>query len=254
METLQRPYKHFDLSTKFFERDEHWAPTRTHDEDEAARRRSLARGSLVLEQQQFGLGMISSMIKLAQSPEDIRFLVKIMSACGLNTSRYTFGPEQDQEVMRRVLKLPDLTITNLEYPRVTTTELLDESAFLFGEAMALSGQAVDALQINHNRYNRIKKSAARVTGRASLLLACAPLADQIIESGGVTNFDAQYLARQRALGAVGTSRELAETIGVYPSAAQLANPYSNVSAFIHNQAPGNVVQAFDQAYQVRAAA
>src|SRR5690606_10580707 len=124
----------------------------------------------------------------------------------------------------------------------------------FSEAMLLTGNALNALQVNIPRYRRIKAAAARVTGRASLMLACAPLADQIIESGGVTNFDAQYLARQRSLGAAGLAREMHEEIGSYPSAAQLGNRYSNVSAFIHNQGPGGVVQAFDAAFDIRTAA
>lgn len=252
MET-QRIYKDFDLPTKHLTGNQHYVPPKARDEAEIDRRHQLARGTLILEEQQLGLGIAATILKLVREPGDVAFASQLIAASGLNTAWYAFARGAEPEVMRRRLKLPDLTARAPEY-RPTSSELLDEAAWLFGEAMQFAGQATDALQYNPQRHERLRKTVGRVAGRASLFLASAHIGDQLIEVGGLSSVDTQNLVRQHSLQALDAARTLESALGVPPSIAQLANPYSNLSVHWHNHAPNGALQAFEQALDYRLAA
>lgn len=250
-------YRHFDVSVKHqSERAKHYVPPKTRDEAERARRHELAKGTIILEHQQIGLGIASLALKFAKRPDDIDFTTRVLAAGGFNLSWYAFArgaelaPQADKSRQRRRLELPDLTIGAPEN-RLASEDLRYEAAWLFEEAMRKTAEAIDALPNQPKKFHRLSMSIGRLSGKASLMAGTARLGDEIINLGGLTDADTQNRVRQGSLIVVDNSRIMGEDIGVVPSLAQLADPYSNVSVFWHRNAPNGAMNALEQAWDIK---
>lgn len=250
-------YRDFDLPTKHLEETKHFIPAKARDEAEITRRRDLAPGTLLAEQQERGVAVATTIIKLVTEPNDIAFSARLLSAAGLNTAWYSFARGAENEVMRRRLKLPFLAAhqpLGQELPvRPNTDDLIQETAYLFSEARASGLGLVDAIQCNPVRAERLRKAFGRQVGKASLTLACVELGDQL-QSPLIGAVDTQKLVRGQCLQALEDARTLGHQIGLPPSIAQLADPDSHLSVYWRREAPNQAVDAYHRSTELHLAA
>lgn len=252
METIQRPPKDFDLPTKHLGLDGHFVPPKARDEEEIARRRDLAPGTLVAEFQQRGLAVASTILKFIERPEDIHFSSRVLAASGINTAWYAFARGAEGEVMRRRLKLPYLAAHKPELRRASS-DILEDASWLFHEASTATHELINTSeQYFPRRFDTARRKVGRITGRASLTLACVSLGDELIaHPEGLASVDTQILVRQQCLRALQDARTLGDEIGLAPSVAQLADLDSHLSVFWRRNAPNGALQAYETAVDLR---
>lgn len=233
----------------------HYKPPKTRDDAERERRHSLAPGTIILEAQRTGLGVASLAFKLAKTADGLSFLTDILSESALAAAWYTGAQGAGKRVMRRVLDLTDLRAPTPEHRR-STEDIRYKAAWMLGEAAALTSKVIEAKQITDSpeSYEIARRKAGRLIGSTAIDLASAGLGDHIIEIGGLSQADSQQLVRQRFLTLLDDTRNSPDIFGVPASIAQLADPYSNVSVFCHNNAPNDAMFALEEAWELKGVA
>lgn len=249
----ERIHKHLDLPVKFLnENIEHYEVAKPRNDQESERLLTLRPGTAVLEYQCKGLGIAGLAFKLAKTPDAIDFMTYVLSTSTVNTSWYTFARNAEENVMRRVLNLTDLTASQPEYRR-STEDLRYEAAFMLGEAAILTEQTAKAFQYRDtpNEFERLRMKTGRLTGNAAITMFCAERGDLIIDAGGMGPADTQQLVRKDGLALLEKAQNSHNEFGIHASVAQLADPYSNVSVYWHKYAPNDALFALEQAYALK---
>lgn len=236
---MNKPVKHFDLPKQHLI-GEHYVPARARQSDEIERRRSLPRGTVLLEQQRDGLAIARHIVERVDEAPDLQYVSRMLAASAFNTSWYAFA--QHAPVMRRRLYLPELASEDSEEHQ-TRAGLLRQAR----EDLALSAAAAAALAFAKAGRHETKRQSfelGRQLGNVGLELACIPVAGATY---GLSPIQAQLAARERGLESLEHSRSIAGEVGVNVSVAQLADQDSPLSVFIRRTAPDNVFNAFEEA-------
>ncbi len=240
---MKQPYRHFDLPTTHLSMESaHHVPRRATQPSEVDRRRSLAKGTLVAEEQARGIGVASSMLWQLFEPEDIAFARRIVSAAGINTAWYDFAAGSD--VMRRRLLLPQLDGDRLD---VDPEALFNHATDELQNAVPLASRLIDAIGRRTKTREAYQMQLGRRVGNASLTLACLPVAELLAERPYTDAITTQDYVRRTAMRTLEDARTLVNTVGVHPSFAGFAHPDNQLAYYIRTNAPAGVVEALESA-------
>lgn len=240
------PFSNFDLPRQHLTGDGNYIPRRTRDEAEAARRRSLAPGTVLAEQQAKGMRIAATILSHELDDDAMRFTAQMLSQALLNTSWYTFGKDAP-DVMRRRLWLPKMADHHSDW-RQTAEGLRIVTA---QHALATTGlaQAI-ATQASHNHVTkRTATSFGRQAGAFALHVA-------LLEHVGIgqsgSAHEVQRDVRDIALVALDGARSSSEVLGSHASIAQLADYDSELGVTWRHEAPQDAYEAYLESYQATA--
>lgn len=247
-----RPYTDFDLPSKHLTGEKHFIPPKARDRAEVDRRKAQPAGTLLAEYQHAGLAISTIILGILDDTPDIDSAARIIVPAGLNSSWYSHA--RHAAVMRRRLKLAQLATSDPEQ-RPSSYMLHHEATDLFGAATNFGQLLVTATRRRLDTAPDLQKQLSRTLGHASLVLDSVVIGDQIGYGDiQVTDFELQAMARNRALHALEQARTLQQATGEPPSIAGLADYDSGISVYLRRNATDNVVEAYEQAYEVAAIA
>lgn len=243
----KRIYKDFDLPTNHLPGDEHYVPRRARDSSEIERRRGLRPGTLLIEHQADGLGVMARILDYVEDPVDVQFATKVAAVSGINSAWYGYGRGFEGQVMRRRQKLPMLATGNPDH-QPNLSMLLLGSRQRLGEAVLHAHTLVAVHEVMPEKSPDYKKMLGRMVGDIALELACVSSPNGIGRYGEViSDFDAQNFARIRGQHMVHHSRALVTEVGSYPSFAQFADRDSDLAVYWRRHAPNGAVEAYEEA-------
>jgi hypothetical protein len=104
---------------------------------------------------------------------------------------------------------------------------------------------VEAFRYGKARTVEFNPRYGRHVGNVALALAAWDLGDKVKGNQAVSNYLAQDIARERAKDLLRDSQMLYRDIKSFPWFAQLANPNSDLSAFLRNNGPDQSIEAFN---------
>ncbi len=243
------PYSQLNLPKYHLPEDgKHYSPYASRDYAEVARRESLRPGSLILEQQYYGVGIASSMISEFEQHDidDGNFTTRMLAVAGLNSSWYSYA--QHSDVMSRRLALPKLAEEfNDESYNETRKELTRKcNQGMFASAV-MAGYLFDMHENGIKVGERAREvSLGKILGNTSLSLACLDVVDT---TKHLDSFGAQDLAREHSLRQVEQARTAADKIGTYPSMAQFAEADSEMMVYWRRFAPNEAVGLLNRAVE-----
>jgi len=232
----EKPYIQLDLPKRHLsEGRQNYKPLPTYGDKARS-------GLLVLEQQAKGLSVASLILtRLEYTPlDDGGFSTRILGLAGLNSSWYMFT--RGTQVMRRKLNLPKLVDDENEFYE-TKQGLLKMSKNGLVDATIQAEKFAQSYK-QRREGERAREVLGRNLGNTSLSLACLGVVDTTVNMGA---FDAQELARETCLEALENAREVAISIGAYPSMAQIGNEQSETMLYWRRRAPKEAVQLVDGA-------
>lgn len=244
-------YKDFDLPTTLQAKGADYVPPKARDEDEIARRKRLPSGTLLAEQQRDGVAITGDILAQLERQEDLEFASRLLGASALNSSWYLFA--QGAPVMRRRLKLPMLA-NPLPGMRPISAELAiarDQRLTQVKQKAETHAQMV-AFGLSELAVDDNTVILGRSLGNTALAIATVDLGDQVW-ANNTDDFAVQDLVRRRSLRTLKDARELGSELHTIPSLAQLANPDSDLAVFWRRTAPNGALNAYEAAYEQRAA-
>lgn len=240
---MKEPFKHVDLSILHLDNSEGLdpIPLKATDPEEIARRRGWPKGTLILDQQRQGMAIASEVANFQfEDPQAQSFAMGKLAVALINTSWYSSG-QNAEDVMRRVIDLPELADDAWSW-RETRAGMLQKirdnmaSATHFSESLVIrhaKGQSVETLS---RRFARKAGSAAVRMARLGLTPAPA----------GMSAYQAQHSARIISLDLIDQARYAHNNSGTHPSIAQLADDPREQWL---RGAPAEARNAFDQAFE-----
>ena len=234
--TPEQGHRDFDLPREHVIDERHYVPPKAYDPEEIERRKELTSGTLLAESQAEGIAIARDMLVAIDEPEGMEFMADILSAAGINTSWYSYA--QNASEMRRRLKLPILMHKRSQNPDLVIEDVIE--GYVKAEARARSLR--DAIEYHtRSRYDHQRRLGVSI-GNVSLRLACYDLALHDSLAGYASDDDAgiQDVVRNHCLQTLHTARTLHREVGSHPSIAQLSDPYSHLSVYLHRKAPGQV--------------
>lgn len=248
---MTKPRRNFDLPAKHIDPtpDLNWAPPRSRDPEEIARRQGMPSGTILREFQASGANVAKAIFDHPMNePEDISHVRRNLARTLLNTSWYVFADSAKNPdiYMRRELKLPVLADDSAEW-RATKEGLLTRVRQGLGESAALSSRLAIQYREGHDTARvRTEKKLGRTMGNTALTIislqhANAPLGMSEHEIQDIVMLDASELLEDARLSY--------QESGAHMSVAQLADPYSPLSVSWRKTAPrsGESLEAIEQA-------
>ena len=226
----------------------HYTPYANKNEIESARRDNLRPGSLILEQQYFGVGIASSMISELEKKDidDGGFTTRMLAIAGINSSWFSFA--RNSNVMSRRLTLPKMVevIDGVDYIESREGLMQRCKEGMFNSAI-MAGYLYDMHEHGIKVGERAREvSLGRNLGNTSLSLACLDVVDTTKHRSA---FDAQDLAREHSLQLIESSKSLVNQIGSYPSMAQFAESDSELMVHWRRFAPNGTVGLLNRAIE-----
>ncbi len=240
---MKEPFKHVDLSILHLDNSEGLdpIPLKATDPQEAARRRAWPKGTLVLDQQRQGMMIASEIANFPfEDPQAQSFALGKLAIALINTSWYSSG-QNAEDVMRRVIDLPELADDVWSW-RETRAGMLQKIQENMGSATRLS----ESLVIRHIKGQSVEtlsRRFARKAGSAAVRMACLGLTPA---PAGMSAHQAQHSARIIALDLIDQARYAHDSLGTHPSIAQLADDPREQWL---RGAPTETRNAFDQAFE-----
>jgi len=247
--TEKLPYSQLNLPKYHLSaEDGHYSPYASRDELERERRDNLRPGSLILEQQYYGVGIASSMVSELEKKDvdDGGFTTRMLAMTGINSSWYSFARNSD--VMSRRLGLPKMSeeFDGIAYSETREGLLQKCNRGMFASAI-MAGYLYDMHEYGIKVGERAREVAlGKNLGNTSLSLACLDVVDTTKHKSA---FDAQDLAREHSLRLIESSRTAADQIGTYPSMAQFAEADSELMVYWRRFAPNEAVGLLNRAVE-----
>jgi hypothetical protein len=237
---MTRPPKSLDLSTSRMP-GTFYVPPKARDAAEIARRRTLAPGELILEQQQAGLVIARRTLEAVTTRPALQFAGWLIAASALNSVWHSFAqPARRTESVRR---------RQLQYAWLTDwsdgTALLTDVKQSMQRAEPLAAQLTRAHAQRVPRLEEYQKGFGRYVGNMSLALACAIAAGE--SPLPRSPLLAQQFAREQGIQLVESRHDLATEIGTTPTLAQFADSDSDVSVHWRRHAPDEAYVAYQEA-------
>lgn len=244
--TPEQGFRDFDLPKKHLPKyGGHYIPPKAFDPVEVSRRRQMAPGSLLAEQQAMGVRCADKILELVTEEEGLLFASDMLAMAGLNTAWYSYA-ERAQDVMRRRLHLPLLSHGRA---RVTDTIIEDVHggyAVAISEAIKLRNAIEHGLRAKPDR----QKKFGRSIGNTSLRLAVMrPAMEGVLEVYADDEPELQDIARRHALLALEAARDAHEEMHAHPSMVQLSDPFSPLTVYWRNNAPPSARTAVHDALE-----
>ena len=221
-----------------------YVPRPARSAQEISRRRSRRSGSLVLEEQQKGIALVTTGANQLTSPEDIAEWAEFGSAACIGAGPYMFNGN----VMNRYIALPMLGAESMA-ERPDSAELHKRAVIKLNLAAELAGRTLIAHEkgLPKKASTRLAHMTGKATVEAALELACVPLGDITADPGSyLGNTEVQYLVRGRCMDLVQATNTLGVELGTYPSAAQLVDPISPLAVALQKEGSNQVVRTYEQ--------
>lgn len=234
-------YKHFDLPVKHLDGDFDYVPPKAREEAEIARRRALAPGTLLAEQQVRGCEVASRVVDYCIEHDDGLFSTRVLAATAMNTAWYNLA-RGARDVMRRRLYLP----VHGRIEPITRGSLQTRASERLSMATDQADKVRRSIEGRHCTVARHRKELGVRLGDTSLLLASIERADKI-ELVRREAAMAQRITRQACLDALELSRDMHGEVGANPTLAQLADQDSPLSVYWRRNGSNEAVNALEAA-------
>lgn len=236
-----RIYKHFDLPVKHLDGDFDYVPPKARDQAEIVRRRQLAPGTLLVEQQALGTEIAGRVVDYCIEHDDGEFSARLLAATAMNTAWYNFARDA-QNVMRRRLYLP----VHGKVEPITRESLLTRASERFTLSAQMAERVRRSVEGRHCTTTRYRKELGVRLGDTALVLAAVDNAPEIEMARGESGL-AQRITRQACLRALEQSRGLHAEISANPTLAQLADADSPLSVYWRRHGTNQAVDALEAA-------
>lgn len=239
------PFRNYDSPT--INSGEHYVPGRSRDPEEIAWRHGVGgTGAVVLRQQYRGLLTGRHMLETVEDPNEKAKIAQMFGGSLLFTARYLFGLD-DQDVMRRTLKLPLLAVEGWrENPENYERKFFSALGEVSFATMELAQRKGEKLPVGN-----LEMKLGRAIGNVGLMASVFPL---IRISPDQDPYDIQAVVRQSALNMHQKAVEHSERIGVNMSAAHLADPLSPQGISILRDASDEEAAAYEESLGLALAA
>lgn len=221
-----------------------YVPRPARNAHEISRRRSRRSGSLILEEQQQGIALITLGANQLGSAKEVSEWAEFGSAACIGSGPYMFNGN----IMNRYVALPMLGAENM-VDRPDSAELHERAISKLVRAAELAGKMLVAHEqrVPKKTSVRLALMTGKATVEAALELACVPLGDFTADPGNyLSNTDVQHLVRQRCMDLVQATNTLGVELGTYPSAAQLTDPISPLAVALQKDGSDQVVRTYER--------
>ena len=229
-----------------FEDYEHFVTPRAITEEEIARRRAQAPGTVGRESEYNALLRAATFLrqlpvtdlKAHRAATDALSNMLIGSAAQGLFPEETMGEVPDSHDARgyKPVWLEDLTSDDPEQ-RPTGIDVLDRNVARLEQAAGIAGRLITPAGMTEEEVRDLTIKLARLEGRVGIGLSAYPIADQISYEGvDLSNFDVMHLVRERALQQQVKAVNLTEQLGIIPTIRHFAHDYS--PAVVHLESAG----------------
>lgn len=221
-----------------------YVPRPARSAHEISRRRSRRSGSLILEEQQQGIALITLGANRLGSVQEVAEWAEFGAAACIGSGPYMFNGN----VMNRYVALPVLGAANIS-DRPDSAELHERAILKLARAAELAGKTLIAHEqhVSQKTSRKLSLLTGKAMVEAALELACVPLGDFTADPGNyLSNTDVQHLVRQRCMDLVQATNTLGVELGTYPSAAQLTDPISPLAVALQEDGSDQVVRTYER--------
>lgn len=243
MSRPKQPFSNFDLPRQHLGVEGHYVPPKARDATEAARRKTLAPGTVLAELQVKGIDISRNIVANVEPGRDMAFSTRLIGMAAINSSWYTFG-QGAPDVMRRRLLLPKVADHAADW-RKSAEELRVDAVDGLADAANMA-QGVTAAVSKDRLTTRRVRQFGRYLGNVSLRVAVLGDGETAITGDA---FEAQKQVRDKALDLLEFARNFSEQTGAHPSIAQLADPDSPLSVYWRREAPDGAYRAYESALE-----
>lgn len=203
----------------------HYIKPKSRDPEEIARLKSPSyrSGTLMLEEQTSGLGVVKKGFEACTDPEEFAEWSDLASAAALGTALYLMEDPTGQTA-QRYTRMPKLGADKPE-DRPTPDDLRTGAIKYFDMAHSLSFQllASHACGVAFERRKTVELATAKALVHASFLAGCVDVAKVTSDPDAeITNHDTQLWVRERCLELVRNTVSIGLENSALPSVAQLA--------------------------------
>jgi hypothetical protein len=253
MEKL-RPPKDFDLTTILFKVPVH-IPKKAQTSELRSAREGYRPGELTARLQKSGLFLVRSLMfnaEYANDEDSMKFARKYATTTMLASSWHSFAEEQEvgeHGVMRRRLKLLDLTKRLDPENQLTTRQLHSEGTDSVVESLQRSNNVINAVRSEDpERIYQQNVQFGRFLGTTALTIAGASIGDTLQANPGLDSATTQYFIRSRSQEAKDEMLKISVDTGVVPSLVALAEPNGSVlMTKLKDEIPRPLADSFYQA-------
>lgn len=235
----------FELNDKYVPLvGERYIPPIAHEPEEAERRQTQPRGTLIFEQQLIGtVAARLAVQKLVESgsPEDLKFMADVLGPASLGTSWYSL--RGGDPTMRRHLVLPPVAVTNSD-ERLDETEKSLATLGSIEMAEYLADKVLEAKLTMGRVSLALSHAYGHAIGDAGLWIAMLPHGE--IGSTG-TAAEVQQRVLKVGMDVLDTTVELTGKIGETPSIAMLGEEHNNLTTYIRKKGSHDTYHAFRNA-------
>jgi hypothetical protein len=216
----EQPPKILDLPTEHLTGNgKHYAPPKTRDSTERERRHELPAGTLLLEQQQAGIGVMLATMQGIETPTGRDYAVDMFAPSLMNAAWYQFG--RDFEGMRRQVELESMVDDDGNF--LTQEQRIEKLVQRLTALFEMAGRTVADHTENKTQVTRHRKLGRVMAGTATTMVSIG-MGDI---SPTVELASVRLELRHRSQRAIRLGRTAELTLGTFPSVAQFADNISD---------------------------
>lgn len=242
----EQPPKQLDLPTEHLTgTGEHYIPPKTRDSTERDRRHELPRGTLLLEQQHAGIGVMLATMQGIETPTGRDYAVDMFAPSLMNAAWYQYG--RDFEGMRRQVELESMIDDDGNF--LTQEQRIEKLLQRLTSLYEMAGRTVLDHTERKTQIMRHRKLGRLMGDTATTMLSIGM--DDI--SPAVELAQVRLEVRDRSQRAIRMGRTAELTHGAYPSVAQFANPDSDALVAWRRDATNDAYRAMEAAFEQTAA-
>ncbi|RYF28662.1 MAG: hypothetical protein EOO17_04515 [Chloroflexi bacterium] len=239
MNRQPQPYNTFMFSTIHFDSTKNSIPAKARKQEIIDARHGRRYGTLRYENQRIGIEKARLMLDFMKESDQRIDGAHLVGILGVGSTFHQLAEGED--VMNKKVSLATLASDENDDFRQNEDGIWIAAT---GHLAEMSDQALTLTDMHNNRLTSRDhyQSLGRRIGATTMELACVGIGNT---PEYLSEFEAQALARDRALHIANEARQYASTIGSNPSFAQLADRDSDVSIDVRRNAPRKVAEAFE---------
>ena len=218
---------------------EHYVPPKTRDSTERDRRHELPTGTLLLEKQQAGIGVMMATMQGIETPEGRTYAIDMFAPSLMNAAWYQYG--RNFEGMRRQVELESMVDDEGNF--LTQEQRIEKLVQRLTALYEIAGRTV-----KDHTERKIQVTRHRKLGRAMADTATTMVSVGMGDiSPAVELASVRLDVRDRSQRAIRLGRTAELTLGAFPSAAQFANPDSDALVAWRRDATDDAYRALEAA-------
>lgn len=237
-------------ATELPDQTPHYVPPPARDEGEINRRTapSRPRGTLIVEQQALGAGVIAEGFERSTTPEEVDEWADVAKFAAMGTALYLLA-DPSGETAQRHTRLPRLGADDFA-ERPTPHSLRQHMIRAYGWAHMLSVTYLAGYTIGGSpaELEKIRLKTGKTFAYAGYLAECVRIAPVVSDpERPFTNHETQLMVREGSMGLVQTTISLAPEYDALPSVAQLSpgSQYSPLSVAVHQTGQTSQIDKLD---------